>query len=102
MQRDYSGSYSSVGSFSSYHCIVPTDPNTIGAGDLEEIAEIVGDEYKVLYIGELKQGLRNEIYRLLNMSILVSHEEDILVIKNDRCDDVRDLIMQSLVARCQW
>ena len=97
MQKDYSGSYSSVGSFSSYHCIVPTDPNTIGGGDLEEIVEIVGDEYKVLYIGELKQGLRNEIYRLLGMSVLVSHEEDILVIKSERCDDVRDLIMQSLV-----
>lgn len=97
MQKDYSGSYSSVGSFSSYHRIVPSDPNTIGGGDLEEIAEIVGDEYKVLYMGELKQGLRNEIYRLLDMSVRFSHEEDILVIKNDRCDDVCDLIMQSLV-----
>ena len=65
---------------------------------MEEIAELVGDEYTVLYIKDLRMGLRNEIYSLLGLGVHTINE-DILVIKNRYTDTVSNLIMQSLVCR---
>ena len=96
LEKDYSGSYSSVYSFCSHHSISESDLD--GDGDLEEIAELVGDEHAVLYIKDLRMGLRNQIYKLLGLGVHTI-DEDILVIKNRYTDTVSNVIMQSLVHR---
>lgn len=98
LEQDYSGSYSSVYSFCSHHSITSQLGLIDASSDMEEIAELVGDEYTVLYIKDLRMGLRNEIYSFLGLGVHTINE-DILVIKNRYTDTVSNLIMQSLVCR---
>ena len=97
-EQDYSGSYSSVYSFCLHHSITSQLGLIDAFSDMEEIAELVGDEYAVLYIKDLRMGLRNKIYSFLGLGVHTI-DEDILVIKNRYTDTVSNLIMQSLVCR---
>ena len=98
LEQDYSGSYSSVYSFCLHHSITSQLGLIDAFSDMEEIAELVGDEYTVLYIKDLRMGLRNEIYSFLGLGVHTI-DEDILVIKNEQYKYVSELIMQSLICR---
>ena len=62
--KDYTGVYSSVGSFCEAHNLADPDYDNIFS-DTEEIESLAGSEYEVLWLKDLSMELRVQIYENL-------------------------------------
>ena len=92
---DYTGVYSSLGSFCQAHDFeVPNYDNIFS--DIEEIESLAGSEYEVVNMKHLSMDLRVQIYEHININPRTDIDEDILVIKTEQVYIVQDVLLGSV------
>ena len=95
--KDYTGVYSSLGCFCQAHNLADPDYDNIFS-DIEEIEQLAGSEYEVLWLKDLSMELRVQIYENLfaRYGVVFTRtdvDEDILVVKSEQVQVVKDVIL---------
>ena len=95
MTKDYTGVYSSLGSFCQAHDFEVPDYDDMFS-DTESIEQLAGNEYEVIFVKDLSMRLRVQIYEHININPRTDQDEDILVVKSEQVQVVQDNVLGRL------